>query len=188
MDEGSAYSRKRHIKKGEKAYIKEKRLSHSDRTLRLERDKLYFEGYSKVDIHQQMIGDTVRTEAYKEAIFESVAGRVVIDVGAGTGILSIFAAEAGAKYVYAIEASDIVKVCRDQVRSKGLSSKIEIIHAKAEEVPWLQKTADVIVSEWIGYFLLFERMLPSVLATRDTHLKKDGIMIPRRSKMMIAGV
>ena len=85
MDEGSAYSRKRHIKKGEKAYIKEKRLSHSDRTLRLERDKLYFEGYSKVDIHQQMIGDTVRTLAYKEAIFASVAGRVVIDVGAGTG-------------------------------------------------------------------------------------------------------
>ena len=135
-----------------------------------------------------MIGDTARTEAYKEAIFASVAGRVVIDVGAGTGILSLFAAEAGAKHVYAIEASDIVKVCRDQVRSKGLTSKIEIIHAKAEEVTWLQKTADVIVSEWIGYFLLFERMLPSVLAVRDTHLRKDGIMIPRRAKMMIAGV
>ena len=72
--------------------------------------------------------------------------------------------------------------------SRGLNSKIEIIHAKAEEVPWLQKTADVIVSEWIGYFLLFERMLPSVLAVRDTHLKKDGIMIPRRAKMMIAGI
>ena len=134
-----------------------------------------------------MISDTVRTEAYKEAIFASVDSLVVVDVGAGTGILSIFAAEAGAKHVYAIEASDIVKVCRDQVRSRGLTSKIEVIHAKAEEVPWLQKTADVIVSEWIGYFLLFERMLPSVLAVRDAHLKKDGIMIPRRAKMMIAG-
>jgi hypothetical protein len=135
-----------------------------------------------------MIGDAVRTDAYKEAIFASVAGLVVIDVGAGTGILSMFAVEGGAKHVYAIEASDIVKVCRDQVRSKGLTSKIEVIHAKAEEVTWLQKTADVIVSEWIGYFLLFERMLPSVLAVRDTHLKKDGIMIPRRARMMIAGV
>ena len=96
-----------------------------------------------------MIGDSVRTEAYKKAIFETVAGLVVVDVGAGTGILSIFAAEAGAKHVYAIEASDIVKVCRDQVRSRGLNSKIEIIHAKAEEVPLLQKTADVMVSEWI---------------------------------------
>jgi predicted RNA methylase len=67
--------------------------------------------------------------------------------------------------------------------SKGLSSKIEIIHAKAEEVTLLQKTAEVIVSEWIGYFLLFERMLPSVLAVRDTNLKKDGIMIPRRARM-----
>jgi len=46
---------------------------------------------------------------------------------------------------------------------------------------------DVIVSEWIGYFLLFERMLPSVLTVRDRHLKEGGIMIPSRAKILIAG-
>jgi hypothetical protein len=46
----------------------------------------------------------------------------------------------------------------------------------------------VIVSEWIGYFLLFERMLPSVLAVRDRYLKKGGIMIPQRARILIAGV
>jgi predicted RNA methylase len=61
------------------------------------------------------------------------------------------------------------------------------MHADAEKVTWLQCKADVIVSEWIGYFLLFERMLPSVLTVRDRHLKEGGIMIPRRAKMMIAG-
>ena len=49
-----------------------------------------------------MIADTVRMETYNEAIFACVAGRLVIDVGAGTGILSIFAAEAGAMHIYAI--------------------------------------------------------------------------------------
>ena len=61
------------------------------------------------------------------------------------------------------------------------------MHADAEKVTWLQSKADVIVSEWIGYFLLFDRMLSSVLTVRDRHLKEGGIMIPRRAKMMIAG-
>ena len=55
----------------------------------------------------------MRTDAYMKAIQASVKGLRVADVGAGTGILSIFAADAGAKYVYAIEASDIVKQCRE---------------------------------------------------------------------------
>ena len=131
-----------------------------------------------MEIHEEMIADTVRTEAFRKAIHEMVSRRVVVDVGAGTGILSIFAAEAGAKHVYAIEASNIVKVCRDRIQSRGLQRQIETMHSRAEDVTWLQHRADVIVSEWIGYFLLFERMLPSVLAIRDRHLKEGGVMIP----------
>ncbi len=46
--------------------------------------------------------------------------------------------------------------------------------------------ADLIVSEWMGYFLIFERMLPSVLAVRDKCLADDGEMIPRRAKLLVA--
>jgi len=131
-----------------------------------------------MEIHEEMIADTVRTEAFRKAIHEMVSRRVVVDVGAGTGILSIYAVEAGAKIVYAIEASNIVKVCRDRIQSRGFQHQIETMHSRAEDVTWLQHRADVIVSEWIGYFLLFERMLPSVLAIRDRHLKEGGAMIP----------
>ena len=131
-----------------------------------------------MEIHEEMIADSVRTEAFRQAILAMVSGRVVVDVGAGTGILSIFAVEAGAKHVYAIEASNIVKTCKDSIRSRGFHHQVEIMHARAEDVTWLQLRADVIVSEWIGYFLLFERMLPSVLAIRDRHLKEGGVMIP----------
>jgi predicted RNA methylase len=57
-----------------------------------------------------MLKDEVRTNAFRDAIEgnpDAFKDKIVLDVGAGTGILSIFAARAGAKHVYAVEASDI---------------------------------------------------------------------------------
>ena len=75
------------------------------------------------DIDQQtMLEDNVRTTTYMEAIQQNRAdfeGKVVVDVGAGSGILSFFAAKAGAAKVYAIEASSIAEVCRSLVAANG---------------------------------------------------------------------
>ena len=89
-------------------------------SMRVERDKIYFEGYSDPGIHQEMIMDRVRTEAYREAIDKLVKDQVVADVGAGSGILSIFAAVSGAKKVFAIEKADIVSTCRQNVKERSL--------------------------------------------------------------------
>ena len=75
----------------------------------------YFEGYSAEDIHAEMLSDKRRTEAFKKAIKDSVAGKLVIDVGAGTGILSVFAAEAGAKKVFPIENAQIFHTCKETI-------------------------------------------------------------------------
>ena len=75
-------------------------------------DDLFFAGYSKKAIHQEMLGDKIRVESYKSAIFEMVKGKTVVDVGAGTGILSVMAIEAGAKSVVAIERSNIINEAR----------------------------------------------------------------------------
>ncbi len=56
----------------------------------------------------------------------------------------------------------------------------------AEEAPLEGIVCDVLVSEWMGYFLLCERMLPSVLAVRDKCLSKSGIIIPSRAKIYLA--
>ena len=60
------------------------------------------------------------------------------------------------------------------------------MNCRAEEAPLDGIAADVIVSEWMGYFLLCERMLPSVLAVRDRCLAPGGILIPCRARIIIA--
>ncbi len=66
--------------------------------------------------HQQnMLQDYIRTGTYHAAIVENPAdfeGKAVMDVGCGSGILSLFAAQAGARVVYAVEASDMAHYAR----------------------------------------------------------------------------
>jgi predicted RNA methylase len=54
-----------------------------------------------------MLNDKIRCETYKNAIVACVKGKIVLDVGAGTGFLSVIAAKAGATHVYAVEFSEI---------------------------------------------------------------------------------
>ena len=68
----------------------------------------YFHYYGQLMFQQNMLSDSVRTQLYRRAVFENqidFRGKVVVDVGCGSGILSFFAAQAGARKVYAIEAS-----------------------------------------------------------------------------------
>ncbi|KAF6001186.1 Protein arginine n-methyltransferase [Cyanidiococcus yangmingshanensis] len=81
----------------------------------------YFASYSHFGIHEEMIKDEVRTKTYMRAILDNAhlfAGRVVMDVGAGTGILSLFAARAGAAKVFAIECAAIAQQARTIVKRK----------------------------------------------------------------------
>jgi len=71
----------------------------------------YFGSYSHFSIHEDMLKDNVRTESYMNACLNNkdvFNGKIVMDVGCGTGILSIFAIRAGAKHVYAIDNADII--------------------------------------------------------------------------------
>ena len=72
----------------------------------------YFDSYAHFGIHEEMLKDSVRTRAYQHAIERNphlFEGKVVLDVGCGTGILSLFAARAGAKHVFGIECSAIAE-------------------------------------------------------------------------------
>ncbi|KAJ4778312.1 Protein arginine methyltransferase 6 [Rhynchospora pubera] len=153
-------------------------------------DEAYFQSYANVGIHQEMIKDRVRTDTYKAAIMHHqnlISGKVVMDVGCGTGILSIFCAQAGASRVYAIEASDIAIQANEIVKENDLSDRITVIHSRVEEVE-IEEKVDVIISEWMGYALLYETMLPSVLYARDKWLKPGGLILPSHAMLYMAPV
>ncbi|KAJ8112148.1 hypothetical protein ONZ43_g5457 [Nemania bipapillata] len=153
--------------------------------------KYYWESYAGVDIHETMLKDTVRTDAYRDFIYNNkhlFAGKTVLDIGCGTGILSMFCARAGASRVLAVDASDIIFKARENIYRAGLSDTITTLHGKMEEVVLPVDQVDIIVSEWMGYCLLFEAMLPSVLYARDKYLAPGGLMVPSHTNMWVAPV
>jgi len=140
-----------------------------------------------------MIKDRIRTNSYRKAIEnnpEVFKDKIVLDIGCGTGILSIFAARAGAKHVYGIEFADIADYAKEIVKQNNLSDKVTIIKSKVEEVELPVPKVDIIISEWMGYFLLYESMLDTVLYARDKWLVKDGsgVILPDKANIYLAGI
>jgi len=135
--------------------------------------------YAELEVHRTMICDRVRTEAFRRAIDAVVRpGDVVLDVGAGSGILSLFAARAGAARVYAVEATTIAVVAEQLAAANGVSDIVRVIEGDVLDIE-LPEKVDVIVSEWLGGFGIDEGMLVPVIAARDRWLKPGGTMIPR---------
>lgn len=112
---------------------------------------------------------------------------MVLDIGCGTGILSIFAARAGAKHVYAIDNAEIAEYAREIVKRNKFDSTITIIKGKVEEIELPVEKVDVIISEWMGYFLLYESMLDTVLYARDKWLVPGGLIMPDKFHINIVG-
>ncbi|KAJ1912942.1 Nuclear SAM-dependent mono-and asymmetric methyltransferase, partial [Mycoemilia scoparia] len=142
-------------------------------------------------IHEEMLKDEVRTLSYRNAILNNkhiFKGKVVLDVGCGTGILSMFAAQAGAEHVIGVDMSNIIDQAQQIVDENGFKGKITLIKGKMEEVTLPYDKVDIIISEWMGYFLLYESMLDTVLLARDKYLKPDGLVFPDKATMIIAGL
>ncbi len=134
--------------------------------------------YRNLSNHGSMLQDEVRCKAFRDALFEVVTpDSVVLDIGAGTGILSIFAAQAGAKKVYAVERSPVAQCARQIISDNGLSDRITVLQGEMEDLE-LPEKVDVIVSEWLGGYGVDENLLPIVIQARDRWLKPGGIMIP----------
>jgi len=156
-----------------------------------EKHDYYFGSYSHFYIHEEMLKDEIRTNAYRKAIEgnpQDFKDKIVLDIGAGTGILSIFAARAGAKHVYAVENAEIAFFAKEIIKNNGLESKITVLKGKMEELTLPVDKVDIIISEWMGYFLLYESMLDSVLWARDKYLVEGGKMLPDRAQIYMAAI
>lgn len=147
----------------------------------------YFQFYGYLSQQQNMMQDYVRTSTYQKAILgnsNDFNGKIILDVGAGSGILSFFAVQAGANKVYAIEASNMATFAQQLVQANQTDDRIVVIPGKIEEVE-LPQMVDIIISEPMGYMLYNERMLETYLHARKW-LKPGGKMFPSEGDLHIA--
>lgn len=181
----------------------------------------YFCAYAQLHHQKQMLTDHHRMAAYHAAIAgnpDVFKDKVVMDVGTGSGILAVWAAQAGARRVYAVEYTAMAAHAERVVEANGVGHIVKVIRGAVEEVvlpaeDWQdaasggvglataggeelnadgtkdQRVVDVILSEWMGYFLLRESMLDSLVRARDRFLKpRTGLMLPSHATMLVAPI
>ncbi|KAL6437939.1 hypothetical protein ACFW04_004325 [Cataglyphis niger] len=153
-------------------------------------DEGYFNTYSHFAIHHEMLTDKVRTESYRDALLTNsnrFHNCIMLDVGCGTGILSMFAAKSGCRKVISVDQSDVIYHAMDIVRENNLGDIITLKKGRLEDINIGIDKVDAIISEWMGYFLLFEGMLDTVIYAREHYLTPDGVILPNRCTISIVG-
>ena len=144
------------------------------------RPDAYSGGYASPSIHVEMLNDTARTSSFLSAIAEVVQpGQVVVDVGTGTGVLAVAAAQAGARRVYALEASGISSVAAAVFQANELADRITLLPEWSTRVT-LPESVDVIITEMIGHQPLGERVLEVTADAVRRFAKPDARLIPAR--------
>jgi predicted RNA methylase len=141
-------------------------------------------GFADPMIHAMMLNDRTRTSRFVEALAHVIEPNdIVVDIGTGSGVLAVAAAQAGASRVYAIEAGDMARLARDVVRANRLEDRIHVVEGWSTQVN-LPERADVLVSEIIGEIPLDERILEATLDARRRLIKPGARFVPERLKIM----
>ncbi|MFH1404176.1 MAG: methyltransferase domain-containing protein [Candidatus Altiarchaeota archaeon] len=141
--------------------------------------------WNSLDVHRTLLMDEVRLEAFRQAISEVVKeGDTVLDLGTGTGILSFYAAEAGAGKVYAVDSAKIIDVGRKAAERQGIGA-IEFMRTDVNDLN-IPKV-DCIISELIGMEIIDEGIADKI-RTAKKYLRDGGAIIPGRIDVVLAPV
>ena len=131
----------------------------------------------------QMIRDPVRMPAYAKAINSAVfRGAVVADIGTGTGIFAMLAAQAGARKIFAIDPSEMIAIAEEVAATNGFADAIDFIQARSTET-LLPEPVDVIVSDLRGVLPLHTNHIPSIIDARERLLRPGGVLIPAQDTL-----
>ncbi|MGI8480500.1 MAG: 50S ribosomal protein L11 methyltransferase [Chthoniobacterales bacterium] len=128
----------------------------------------------------EMMRDRVRTDAYRQALALAVKpGDVVVDLGAGAGILTLHACRLGARLVHSIEPNTAIQVAREVVHANGFSQQVTFHQAMSFQVE-LPHPCDVLVTDPRGVLPLYQQAIPTIIDARRRLLKPGGVLIPQR--------
>lgn len=136
-----------------------------------------------------MLADVHRTGSFERAISAVVRpGMTVADVGCGSGILSLFAARAGAARVHALEATRMIDDAAEVAHANGFADRIDFVAGDARHFQAADRL-DAVIGEWIGMYLFEEwRHFDAFASVRDRCLRPGGVVMPRRVRLYLAPI
>ncbi len=144
-------------------------------------------GFGSARNHLGMLKDSVRVMSYRAAIERHARDRTVVEIGCGTGILSLFAAKAGARRVIAIEETEIADLAAEMFAANGCDGTIDLRNANSRYVE-LDEPADLIIHELLGVDPFEENLLPILEDARRRLLRPGGRLLPYRLEVCCLGV
>jgi len=135
-------------------------------------------GYDAAYVHIRMLNDAQRKQAFIDAIREVVRpDDVVLDLGTGSGILAVAAAQAGARQVYAVEPSSIIRLAERVAAVNGVANRIAFLRGWSSHIE-LPEKATVLTTDIIGNESLEMRLWETLADARERLLTPDARMIP----------
>lgn len=137
--------------------------------------------------HLSLLQDRARVLTYRAAIEKHARDRTVVEIGCGTGILSLFAAQAGARRVIAIEETGIAEVAARMFAANGCAEIVDLRRANSRDVE-LAEPADLLLHEIFGVDPFEEGLLPALDDARRRLLRPGGRLLPYRLEVCCLGV
>ncbi len=141
-------------------------------------DQLVLGQFIPMHYHFNMLNDTVRMQGFKAALQHVVHPNAkVLELGGGTGVLSIFAAQQAAHVRYVEQNPELVETARRILRQNANGNKVEIIQADASQyLP--PEPVDVVICEMLHVGLLREKQASMIRGFKRRYLEKFGGPLP----------
>jgi len=142
-----------------------------------------------LQIHESLLKDSLRNRTFYAALAASVTSSSrVLDIGSGTGIWAIKAAQLGAARVVAVEREPLMAgMIQALALENGVADRVEVLQADVGEIR-LEKEFDLVISETIGHLIFDEQIVDIMIDARKRFLKPDGAVIPRAASLVVAPV
>jgi SAM-dependent methyltransferase len=138
--------------------------------------------------HETLLSDLNRNTSLYRALEETVTkDSVVLDIGSGTGVWAVAAAQIGARRVVAIEQEPLlIDVIKRLATNNGVAERVQVIQGDSRQIE-MSREFDVVISETIGHLIFDESIVSIMIDARKRFLKPGGILIPERVALMVAG-